>query len=44
MGTLKKLIGVGIITGVVTYIYLRSLSAKVNGGLLEPKNDSPQLV
>ena len=30
MGTLKKLIGVGVVTGVVVYAYFRSLSSKLN--------------
>ena len=30
MGTIKKLIGVGVVTGVVVYAYFRSLSNKLN--------------
>lgn len=44
MGTLKKIIGIGAVTGVVVYAYLRSLSGKVGHRLPEPKNENPQLI
>jgi len=44
MGTVKKLIGVGVVTGVVLYAYLRKFSAQLNRNEL-PESDkaSPQL-
>ncbi|WP_165939991.1 hypothetical protein [Dyadobacter psychrotolerans] len=46
MGTFKKLVGVGVVTGVVLYAYLRKFSAKMNqNSLPEPtKEATPQLV
>lgn len=44
MGTLRTLIGVGVITGVVVYVFLRSLNGKVDQNLLESTNENAQLV
>ena len=43
MGTLKALVGVGVVTGVVVYAYFRSLGTKIDSRLPEHKNDTPQL-
>jgi hypothetical protein len=40
---MKKLIGIGVVTGVVLYVYLRSLSAKLNRSLPEGEVEAPQL-
>ena len=44
MGTAKKIIGLGVVTGVVVFAYLRSLSGKVNNRLLDQKKVDAQLV
>ena len=44
MGTLKKLIGVGVVTGIVVYTYFRSLSNKLNhNSLPEGEKSNAQL-
>ena len=44
MRTLRNLIGVGVVTGVVLYAYMRSLTSKLDRGLPEGEKASPQLV
>ena len=44
MGTFKKVVGVGVIAGVVAYTYLRALSVKINHTLPEGKKEDAQLV
>ena len=44
MGTFRKVVGVGVIAGVVAYTYLRSLSGKVNRRIAAPEKESAQLV
>ncbi|WP_255637069.1 hypothetical protein [Dyadobacter sp. NIV53] len=44
MGTVKKIIGIGVVTGVVMYAYLRSLSGKMNRSLPESRKDNALLV
>lgn len=44
MGTFKKVVGVGVVTGVVVYAFLRSLSGKVNHRLADGKKENAQLV
>jgi hypothetical protein len=45
MGTVKKLIGVGVVTGIVLYAYLRKFNAQLNRNeLAETDKASAQLV
>jgi hypothetical protein len=44
MGTLKKIVGLGVVTGVVIFSYLRSMSGKANHTLPEAEKEKPQLV
>ena len=41
---MKKIIGVGVVTGVVMFAFFRSLSAKVDRKLSAGKTQNPQLV
>ena len=44
MGTLKKIIGMSVVTGVVVYAFLRSMNGKLNHKLASPEKEIPQLV
>ena len=44
MGTFKKLIGIGVVTGVVLYAFLRSMNGKMNHSLAEHGKENAQLV
>ncbi|MFC6191474.1 hypothetical protein ACFP1I_07680 [Dyadobacter subterraneus] len=44
METTKKIIGLGVITGVVVFAFLRSFSGKVDRKLIDSKKPEVQLV
>lgn len=44
MGTVKKLVGLGVVTGVVVFAFFRSFSAKIDRRLSERKNEDALLV
>lgn len=41
---MKKIIGVGVVTGVVMFAFFRSLTAKIDRKITAGKTQSPQLV
>jgi len=43
MGTFKKIVGLGVVTGVVVFAYLRSMSRQVDRTLLDGKKENAQL-
>ncbi|WP_262711815.1 hypothetical protein [Dyadobacter frigoris] len=40
---MKKIIGLGVVTGIVVFAFLRSLSGKVNRRLYDGKKENTQL-
>jgi|GEM_PF-6197475 len=44
MGTLKTIIGMSVVTGVVVYVFLRSMNGQINHKLAGPEKQIPQLV
>ena len=44
MGTVKKLVGLGVVTGVVVFAFLRSFSAKIDRRLSEGMKEDALLV
>lgn len=43
MGTFKTLVGIGVVTGVVVYAFLRKMNGKLQHQLLDTEKGSPQL-